>query len=131
MLSEMRKPELPELDRFKANLDSRLRDEVGNQQRFILPGTLFRLGRYLRALVKPLLQSGAMALTAIAVIIAISATPAATIGDLVVPAETPLAAPDVAAVDASDHQFVDFLPQDDVLALQKADNSDIASVVME
>jgi hypothetical protein len=131
LLSEMRKPEVPDLDRYKERLDARLREEVGKQNRVVFPGAFFKLGRYMKALVKPLVQSGAMAMTAIAVIIAISATPAATVGDLVVPSETPLAAPDVDDLEASDSQFVDYLPAEDVLALQKADNSDISGLGME
>jgi hypothetical protein len=129
--SEMRKPEVPELDRYKSQLESRLLAEIAIQRRVIFPDMFTSIARHLKALVKPLVQSGAMAMTAIAVIIAVSATPAANLGDLVVPAETPLAAPSADELQASDSQIVDYLPPEDVFAMQIADNSDISPADME
>ena len=127
----MRRPEPPEIDRYIEKLDRRLRDEVVSQRRFIVPSVITFVTRRLRALTKPLIQSGAMALTGMAVIIAISATPAATSGDLAIPIAAPLGAPDPAAIIESDSRFIDYLPQDDIVAVQEADNSDIAVAELE
>ena len=131
MPSEMRIPEIPEIDRFKDTLEERLRLEVLSYRRAALPRVVFVVFGKLKALAKPLAQSGAMALTALAVIVAISATPAARSGDLVTPAATPLAAPSSQQLIESDSQFVDFLPADDTIAIQEADISDIASLGAE
>ncbi|HEY5890019.1 MAG TPA: hypothetical protein VIW94_04895 [Acidimicrobiia bacterium] len=131
MHSEMHTPEVPPMEHFKLTLDARLRIEVARQKRAIFPSAVTGLVHHLRSLIKPLLQSGAMAMTAIVVIIAISATPAATTGDNEIPRAAPLAAPDVRTLVDSDSTFRDFLPADDVLAVQKPDNSDIAYLGME
>lgn len=131
MHSEMRIPEVPSMEHFKSTLDTRLRIEVSRQRRAIFPSFATSLVHHLRMLIKPLLQSGAMAMTAIVVIIAISATPAATTGDNEIPSAAPLAAPDVRTLVESDSTFRDFLPADDVLAVQKPDNSDIVTLDME
>jgi len=127
----MRVPELPQLEQFKRTLDSRLRAEAAKQTRVVFPRRILAVSRRLRALIKPLLQSGAMAMTAIVIIIAISAAPAATTGDLEIPLASPLAAPNVQALTNSDAEFFDLLPADDVLAVQKPDNSDIVAIGME
>jgi hypothetical protein len=98
------------MEYFKATLDARLRLEVAEQKRAIFPLSLKILTHRLKMLAKPLLQSGAMAMTAIVIIIAISATPAATTGDLDIPIAAPLSAPDVRTLTESDASFHDQLP---------------------
>lgn len=123
---EMCHPDIPKTDRYIQVLDSRLRAEVATQRRIMMPRVLSVILHRLRALVKPLLQSGAMALTGIAVIIAISATPAANIGDGAGPLVGPLAAPNPDALVASDNQFIVGLPKNNVLAVQESDIFDKA-----
>lgn len=131
MQSEMRRPEHPMIDRYADALDERLRAAAVAHRRQIPPRWLTTLLRRLRALGKPLAQSGAMALTALVVIVAISATPAARSGDLVTPWSTPLAAPDQDEVIESDLSFVDYLPPGDFLAIRDADNLDIPDLAAE
>jgi len=131
MHSEMRIPEVPPMEHFKSTLDARLRVEITRQRRAIFPAAVRGLVHHLRSLIKPLLQSGALAMTAIVVIIAISATPAATTGDNETPRAAPLATPDVRSLVDSDSTFRDYLPADDILAVQKPDNSDIPFIGME
>lgn len=124
MPSEMRRPELPDIDRFINALDMRLRTEVSGTRRSIPPRFVYNLAHIVKKLAKPLAQSGAMALTGLAVIIAVGATPAARIGDLANPLATPLAAPNQTALIESDSAFLDYLPEDDILAVQEADIPD-------
>lgn len=131
MPSEMRTPEHPKIDRFIETLDHRLRLETLAHRRAFLPPLLIDLFRKLRVLAKPLAQSGAMALTALVIIVAISATPAARLGAPVAPGSTPLAAPDHQAVVESDVSFFDYLPPGDLQAIRVADNPDIAPIVFE
>jgi hypothetical protein len=131
MRSEMRIPEHPKIDRFVETLDHRLRLEALVYRRAFLPRRLIDLFKKLRVLAKPLAQSGAMALTALVIIVAISATPAARLGTPAAPAASPLAAPDHNAVVDSDFSFFDFLPPDDLQAIRVSDNLDIASAVSE
>lgn len=125
MPSEWRTPEPPKIDRFVETLDHRLRLETLAYRRAFLPPQLVDLLRKLRVLAKPIAQSGAMALTALVIIVAISATPAARLGTPAAPAASPLAAPDHDAVVDSDFSFVDYLPADDLQAIRVADNLDI------
>lgn len=118
MHSEMRVPAAPQLEHFKATLDTRLRFEVAQQKRAIFPAALTALTHRLKMLVKPLLQSGAMAMTAIVIIIGISATPAAITGDLDIPMAAPLSAPDARVLIESGASFLD-VPADDVLAIPR------------
>lgn len=131
MPSEMRIPEHPKIDRFVETLDHRLRLETLAYRRAFLPPRLIDLFKKLRVLAKPLAQSGAMALTALVIIVAISATPAARLGTPAAPASSPLAAPNHDAVVESDISFFDHLPQGDLQAIRVADNLDIAAVVFE
>lgn len=131
MQSEMRRPEMPPIDRYVEAVDERLRAEIRVHRRSIPPPWLISLFRHLKGLAKPLAQSGAMALTALVVIVAISATPAARSGDLVAPRTGPLAAPNEAALVESDLSFRDYLPAGDTLAIQEADISDIGDDVAE
>ena len=131
MHSEMRTPPAPKIDRFVETLDERLRLETLAYRRAFLPPLLVDLVRKLKVLAKPLAQSGAMALTALVIIVAISATPAARLGNPVVPDSAPLAAPDRGALVESDISFFDYLPPGDLQAIRVADNPDIAPIVSE
>lgn len=131
MSSEMRTPPSPKIDRFVETLDERLRLETLAYRRAFLPPRLVDLVRKLKVLAKPLAQSGAMALTALVIIVAISATPAARLGSPVVPDSAPLAAPDRGVLVESDISFFDYLPPGDLQAIRVADNPDIAPIVSE
>ncbi|MEX1037420.1 MAG: hypothetical protein WDZ96_01030 [Acidimicrobiia bacterium] len=131
MRSEMRRPEPPNIDRFVETLDHRLRLETLAYRRSYPPPRLVDLFRKLKVLAKPLAQSGAMALTALVVIVAISATPAARLSVPVTSGSTPLAAPDHTAVEQSDINFFDYLPPGDLQAIRNADNSDTTPIVFE
>ena len=131
MPSEMRRPEIPNLDHFYTTLDSRLRSEAVVSRRTIPPRSLYALLHALRKLAKPLVQSAAMALTGLAVIVAVGATPAATSGDLAHSLTTPIAAPSEAALAESDRTFVDYLPKDDILAVQEPDIPDTLVLLTE
>ncbi|MEX1093534.1 MAG: hypothetical protein WEF28_10310 [Acidimicrobiia bacterium] len=125
MPSEWRTPEPPKIDRFVETLDHRLRLETLAYRRAFLPPQLVDLIRKLRVLAKPIAQSGAMALTALVIIVAISATPAARLGTPLTPGSAPLAAPDHEAIVNSDISLFDYLPPGDVQAIRVADNLDI------
>ncbi len=131
MPSEMRTAPPPKIDRFVETLDERLRLETLAYRRAFLPPRLADVFRRLKVLAKPLAQSGAMALTALVVIVAISATPAARLGNPVAPDSSPLAAPNQNAVVDSDISFFDYLPSGDLQAIRVADNLDIAPTVSE
>jgi hypothetical protein len=136
MQSEMRRPAHPEIDRFADTLDKRLRLEARAHRRSIPPPFVMDFFRRLKALAKPLAQSGAMALTALVVIVAISATPAARNGDLVTPRSTPLAAPSPVELIESNFSYLDYLPASDLLgpdtlAVREPDNSDIPPIEAE
>lgn len=131
MPSEMKTPEHPKIDRFVRTLDHRLRLETLAYRRTFLPPRLIDLFKKLRVLAKPLAQSGAMALTALVIILTISATPAARFGTPATPTSSALAAPDHDAVVDSDVSFFDYLPPGDLQAIRVADNPDIAPIVFE
>jgi hypothetical protein len=127
----MRRPEIPNLDHFYTVLDSRLRSEATATTRIIPPRSLYALVHALRKLAKPLVQSAAMALTGLAVIVAVGATPAAKSGDLAHSLTTPIAAPSEEALAESDRAFLDYLPEDDILAVQEADIPDTLVLLTE
>jgi len=130
MPSEMRRPATIDVNDFVAALDTRLRAEVGRTRRWAIPEQLRHPIRALRIIAKPMIQSGSMVLTALAVIIAIGATPT----NVTRPAEfsSPLAAPSLSADLASDSvQVINLLPADDVLAVQVPDNSDTPPLTVE
>lgn len=131
MPSEMRTPKTPKIDRFIETLDHRLRLETIAFRRTFLPPLLVDFVRKLKVLAKPLAQSGAMALTALVIIVAISATPAARLGTPLSPGSAPLAAPDHNAVVQSDISLFDYLPPGDVQAIRIADILDITPIVSE
>lgn len=137
MPSELRRPELPNLDHFYTILDKRLRTETVNARRSIPPRSLYSLAYAMRKLAKPLFRSAAMAMTALAVIIAVGATPAATSGHVAPSLTTPIAAPSEAALAESDRSFLDYPPEDDILsigelrAIQEADIPDTSILERE
>jgi hypothetical protein len=131
MHSEMRRPEPPKIDRFIETLDRRLRLETLAYRRAYLPPSILNVFRKLKLLAKPLAQSGAMALTALVIIVAISATPAARLGVPVSSGTTPLAAPSPAALTDSNVSYLDYLPAGDLLAFRNADISDIGQIAAE
>ncbi len=131
MRSEWRTPEPPKIERFVETLDHRLRLETLAYRRAFLPPQLVDVLRRLKVLAKPIAQSGALALTALVIIVAISATPAARLGSPLAPGSSPLAAPDHHAIVDSDISLFDYLPAVDVQAIRFADNLDIAPTEFE
>jgi hypothetical protein len=130
----MRRPDPPKIDRFVETLDRRLRLETLAYRRAYLPPSIMNLFRKLKVLAKPLAQSGAMALTALVIIVAISAAPAARLGVPVSSGTAPLAAPSPAALGDSDVNYLgylDYLPAGDLLAIRNADISDIGPIAAE
>lgn len=125
MPSEWRTPEAPKIERFVETLDERLRLETLAYSRAFLPPKLVDVIRKLKVLAKPIAQSGAMALTALVIIVAISATPAARLGSPVASGSTPLAGPDHSAIVDSHRSLLDYLPPGDIQAIRDADNPDI------
>jgi hypothetical protein len=128
---EVRRPDVIDVDDFIASLDTRLRDEIGRTRRFVLPDGLKHPIRAFKTLSRPLLQSGAMVLTALAVIIAVGAAPA-TVSRTPEEVTAPLAAPTistdrgVAGVD-----FADRIPSEDLIAVQMPDIPDTPALTVE
>jgi hypothetical protein len=91
MSYEMRRPGTIQIDAFIASLEVQLREEVRRQARRILPTRWHRGVRALKTLVRPLLQTGAMVLTSVAVIVAVGVAPASLPG--APPVDTRLAVP--------------------------------------
>ncbi len=134
MPSEMRRPAPIDIHHFVDLLDDQLRNEVALIERRALPTVFHRFARLLRTALRPLLQSGAMALTSIAVIVAVGVAPA-TVSDPA-PPESLLAIPgiDRSVVVDSGSTILDRLPPDEFLAVesfQTADNRDIPHMTME
>ena len=118
MPSDMRRPATIDIDQFVLAMDAHLRDEVGRTRRWAIPEALKHPIKTLKAAGKPILQSAAMALTAVSVIIAVGVAPA-TLGSL--EPDAPLATPTISEPLVS---FTDHLPLEDLLAVQLADNPD-------
>lgn len=135
MPSEMRRPGPIDIESFVLALDRQLCEEVVRVERRSLPGVFHRLARTLRSVLQPILQSGAMALTSLAVIVAVGVAPA-TIRDPG-PVDAPLAAPTARLVVVTDEQLQDRLPPDESLAaavlpsVQVADNPDTLRIERE
>lgn len=117
MQSEMRRPEMPDIDRYLDTVDQRLRAETQAHRRAIPPYWMPAVARLLRALAKPLAQSGAMAITALAIILAMSATPSARPLQSQAPSSAPLASPSQIAVFDGDGGLRAFLNPDEVMAV--------------
>lgn len=75
MHSEPRRPQHINLDRYIETLDERLRGEVGRVRRAVFPRRLNRLIRALKVRALAILQGGTLALTAMAVIVAVGVAP--------------------------------------------------------
>jgi hypothetical protein len=76
MRSEIRRPGHINLDHYVERVDARLRDEVKTIRRISLPRSFTKALRALKIRAMALLQGGAMALTAVAVMVAFGAAPA-------------------------------------------------------
>lgn len=94
MRSDARRPSEIRLDRFVEQLDAHLREEAATIRRFALPESFHRLVRAVKVRALVLLQGGAMALTALAVLVAVGMAPAVT-SPISASTSTPLAAPQV------------------------------------
>ena len=137
MPSEMRHPGPINIERYTDALDRQLSSELSQTRRSALPESFHRFARVLRSVLQPTLQSGAMILTSLAVIVAVGATP----GSIRAPAppHTALAAPSAALVIVSDGMRVrDSLPPGEFLTAaeeitinQEADNLDMAPMAKE
>jgi hypothetical protein len=133
----MRRPGTIDIETYISALDLQLRDEVTRVRRRPLPHVILRLWSTLKSKLQPILQSGAIVLTSVAVIVAVGAapasmrTPSSSNTPLVIPSE-----PLVAIADQSRMQ--DRLPPDEFLAVgdesasvQLADNPDISPMEKE
>jgi len=133
MPSEMRRPGPVNIDLYVGLLDRQLREEVARTERRALPYFAQRLARVLKTALQPLMQSAAVVLTSIAVIVAVGVAPA-TMSDPP-PADTPLATPGSNFTVVSDETSIhDRLPPDEFLAIesfQGADNRDTPQMEME
>ena len=92
MPSEVRRPSEIRLDRFVDNLDARLRAEAVKTRRIRLPARVNVMLRALKVRALAVLQGGALALTALAVIVAVGIVPAVRPNGAAV-STGPLAAP--------------------------------------
>ncbi len=133
MPSEMRRPGPVKIDNYIALLDTQLRGEVSRVERHPMPFLIQRIARVLKTALQPLIQSGAVVLTSIAVIVAVGVAPA-TMSDPP-PVDTPLADPggDFEVV-TDQSSYYDRLPPDEFLAVesfQGADNRDTPRMEME
>lgn len=133
MPSEMRRPGPVNIDTYVAVLDHQLREEVSRVERRAMPFFIQRIARVLKTALQPLMQSGAVVLTSIAVIVAVGVAPA-TMSDPP-PVDTPLADPGGNFEVVTDEgSFYDRLPPDEFLAVesfQGADNLDTPHMEME
>lgn len=133
MPSEMRRPGPVDIDFYVALLDRQLREEVSRVERRAIPLFILRIARVLKTALQPLMQSGAVVLTSIAVIVAVGVAPA-TMSDPP-PTDTPLADPGGNfEVVTNESSFYDRLPPDEFLAVesfQGADNRDTPHMEME
>jgi hypothetical protein len=94
MHSEPRRPHHIHLDRYVETLDERLRQEVVRVRRAALPRRLNRLIRALKVRALAIVQGGTLALTAVAVIVAVGVAPSFD-SAVVTESTTILAAPTV------------------------------------
>jgi len=130
----MRRPGSINLEAYFAALDLQLRKEVHRLERRTLPGVFHRLARTIKSVMRPILQSAAVVLTSLAVIVTVGAAPASVrtpppTNSLATPAEP------VTAV-TEDLHIRDRLPPDEFLAVesvavQEADNPDAPPMEME
>jgi hypothetical protein len=109
----MRRPGEIDIGTFVTALERQLRDEMRRLERRSLPRAFHRLARILRSVLKPVLQSGAMVLTSLAVIVAVGVAPATTTPPQ--PVDAPLAAPSPQHVLVTSDQLLDRLPPEEFL----------------
>ncbi|MCB1246939.1 MAG: hypothetical protein KDB69_06730 [Acidimicrobiia bacterium] len=113
----MRIPDTPDIRHFVDLLDERLRHETVSYRRSALPRRLSSFLARMRTLLKPLAQTGALALTAVLIIVAFSVAPSPNPGPVPRPSD-PLAAPETIVTPSRDVHFADALPPGDVLAMR-------------
>ncbi len=92
MHSEARRPTEINLDQFVDRLDARLRDELAVTRRVTLPTTINRWLQAFRIRTLAFIQGGAMAVTALAVMVAVGVAPTIRSPDVAV-SESPLSSP--------------------------------------
>ena len=92
MHSEARRPAEINLDQFVDRLDARLRDELAVTRRVTLPTTINRWLQAFRIRALAFIQGGAMAVTALAVMVAVGVAPTIRSADVAV-SESPLSSP--------------------------------------
>jgi hypothetical protein len=137
MPSEMRRPRAIHIEEYVTALDRQLRVEVIRMERRALPQVVHRFARVLKTALQPILQSGAIALTSFAVIMAVVAAPASM--RTPPPATPTLATPSQAGIVVDVVRDIrDNLPADEFLAVadestavQEADNPDIPPMTKE
>lgn len=137
MPSEMRRPPAIDLGTYVAALDRQLREEAVRIERKSLPHAVHRLARALRTALQPILQSGAVVLTSLAIIVAVGAAPASM--RTPAPDDAPLATPSQPETVAGIGRDIrDNLPADEFLAVaddstsvQEADNPDMPPMTRE
>ncbi|HSK06230.1 MAG TPA: hypothetical protein VK990_01835 [Acidimicrobiia bacterium] len=133
----MRRPRAIHVEEYVAALDRQLREETMRIERRSLPHAVHRLTRALRTALQPILQSGAVVLTSLAIIVAVGAAPASM--RTPAPADAPLATPSQPGIVAGTGRDVrDNLPPDEFLAVaddspsvQEADNPDMPPMTRE
>jgi hypothetical protein len=134
MPSEMRRPGPIAIDGFAASLDLRLREAVKQTRHQTLPSKFLGFLRSVRRIVQPLMQSGAIVLTSLAIIVAIGVAPG-TVQHPVATPDTPVAAPSSSSYFVLEgHDFLSRLPAEEFLAsegVQIADNQDTPLLAME
>jgi hypothetical protein len=91
MSYEMRRPGPIHIQGFIRSMDAILREETRRQARWGLPTGWHRLLGALKAVLRPVMQAGAMVLTSVAVIVAVGVAPASLPG--APPVSTRLAVP--------------------------------------
>lgn len=137
MPSEMRRPGPINIERYIDALDRQLSGELSQTRRSALPESFHRFARVVRSVLQPTLQSGAMILTSLAVIVAVGATPGSIRAPA--PAHTALSPPSAALVIVSDGMTVrDSLPPgefftaaEEIMVNQVADNLDMPLMAKE
>ena len=137
MPSEMRRPETINIEAYIDALELQLSEALSSVDRRALPVPYHRYVRALKAVLQPTLQSGAVILTSLAVIVAVGAAPASM--RTPTRSDTPLAAPSSVLVIVSDGMQVrDSLPPgefltaaEEVTTNQVADNLDMVPMEKE
>ena len=126
---EMRRPEVISVDAYVASLDARLRDEIPRIKRWVAPLWLRHPIETMKRNARPMLQGGAMVLTALAIIVAVGVAPATvTPGHT----ETEIRAPTVSVdILVSNADLPDRLQTLNVLAVQEPDIVDTPSPNLE